>query len=135
MNIIKIRLQEALAHHNEMTGDKMDLSSLAQKIEERFNGKPTARTILNYFSRNQNEGSKDQKQMPLPVVIEISRITKVPINYLVGKTDDSDKTEVLDMLFDIVKSDLNTKPNDVLVQIEDVAMSIVQMAHQIKKSR
>lgn len=81
MNYPKIRIKEALAVYKDITGKKLTQEGLSKLIEHK-----SAESNISYLISQCSNGKKD---MPSSVLIQISKICGVSIDFLLGKEEDN----------------------------------------------
>lgn len=68
------KLKEAIERYSKKTGKKMNINLLSKLIKSDLK----QNTVWNYLQR----ASKGQKELPIHIVLEVSRILKVSTDYL-----------------------------------------------------
>jgi plasmid maintenance system antidote protein VapI len=75
-NIPKIRIEEAIDIYQKKTGKKMNQRKLSNIIKN----KRSVNTVINYI----NLAINGKKELPITVLMEISKVLGVSVDFLVG---------------------------------------------------
>jgi transcriptional regulator with XRE-family HTH domain len=89
--MIKIRILESIKDYIRRTGNKMNVSKLANIMVEDYDHKMKVVTMQNYLQRSMT----GDKELSLQMVIHLSEILGVSVLFLIGKTETPENTNEL----------------------------------------